>query len=162
MVKTLKDAGRYEEVINILKRIISDSSLNGTVPVDAFVDNDNRTVWRIDGKLIKEEAVAFLQLLENNCSIADPDEYFYLNRYVQTKHNMLLHNYATLISHRKNPEAKYSIEVIRNWLCLGFLLDNLGDEDKYIPMGWNKYIECSEGRYSTTMKIYSEYNYQVE
>ena len=146
MINILKNAGRYEEVVNILKNIICDNNLTGTYPVDAFIDLDNTTRWRIDSKLIKEEATAFLQLLENGCNIAEPDEYFNLNQYIMSKSNMLLHNYAISISHRNNPEDNINMENIRIWLCLGNLLDNLNDTDKYIPDGWkNKTAEINVG-----------------
>lgn len=43
VLEVLKEAGRYEEVMDALKEIKTD---NVTLPVHSFIDRDNLTKWR--------------------------------------------------------------------------------------------------------------------
>lgn len=142
MIKdNLKEAKRYDEVVNILKNIISDNQ--SAYPVTAFVDNDGKTKWDVDGSLVKEEASRFLDVIENGeTKQMSIDDFLYLTQVIHTETDMRLHNYAVAISHRSEPHI--DMEQIRSYEILENLLYNLDDVDKWtIPDGWKK-IEKEE------------------
>lgn len=135
--RILKEAGRYDEIVDVLNNISKETDVSK--PVNAFVDYDGKTKWRIDGKLLKYEASKFLQIIsaEEITEKLDIDYFNELLQYIHTKSDTLLHNYAVSISHRNEPEI--DMEYIRSVEILENLLYNLNDYKKwYIPDGWKK------------------------
>lgn len=139
MIKnTLIEANRYEDIINILNNIIK-STPDASIPVNAFVAEDGKTKWEVDGKIVVEEAKILLQLIsgEDTSGIID---FKHLDQFVRTKTYTFLHNYAVAISHRK--ESNIDIDVIRSWEILDNLIINFEDIKKgdewHVPDGWKK------------------------
>lgn len=135
----LKEANRYDDVMGIIESIILNTE-SRSYPVDAYINDEGETRWRVDGDLIKYEAVKLLKTIsEGSEHETIGKDFMNLEQYVLSHSNMLLHNYAVSISHRKEPET--DIDVIRVWEILDNLLINWsgdGIDDWYIPNGWKK------------------------
>lgn len=131
----LKEANRYEDIKSILEKIISDDR-RASHPVNAFVDEHGNTQWRVDAGLVREEAAELLSNIENDTKSGIKSN---LVEYTMTHSNMLLHNYAVHVSHRKEPKED-AMDEIRNWLILENLLMCWSDDDWDIPDGWKKIL----------------------
>lgn len=139
----LEKAGRYDSSVAILKKVIT-CLQDSSVPVDPFVDDNNITQWRVEGKKCKEQAAQVLQIITDEVIINKDDlvgkldEIYYL---IKSNADMKLHNYAIYQSHRKTPYE--DMETIRNYLVLADLILNLDtknevnpDESWSISEGW--------------------------
>lgn len=137
-------AGRLNDIRNILCDIISETD-RSSYPVDAFVDTDGQTKWRVDGESVRLEAREVLfQLLETNEIKGRFDD---LHQYLLSWVNMELHNYSIAISHRHDPSDGYtptvdmekirSLLIIENCLCC-LNLDPEESGEWSIPNGWKK------------------------
>lgn len=137
----LIDANRYEDIVNILKDISKMDDNSYSYPVRVFIDSDGETKWRVDGKSVNEQSSKLLKLIEDGSDGISNDDFTYLSEYVRSHTDMLLHNYAITITHRRDPE---DMETIRPWVILDNLIScwNLGlnDDDSAwdIPIGWKK------------------------
>ena len=142
----LKEAGRYDDICNILNDIISDDSFD-SYTVDPYINDQGDTKRRVTRESLRSEGSEFLKLING-------DGYEYMNTpifnnsfsnlcsYVKTKTNMLLHNYSVSISHGIDP---MDIEKIKPWQVLDYIIMQLRidklrlDNDTfYIPDGWRK------------------------
>lgn len=123
-IDALKESGRYNQVIKILDKIISDTKLEGETPVSAYVDENNNTQWRVDAISVKMEASLLKgALLYDNTDIFVSD-YDSLRQYVSSKTDIMLHNYAIEISYRKD-KHQIKMGTIRGWLCLDNIIYNI-------------------------------------
>lgn len=141
MIKeTLKEAGRYEEVMSILKNISLKSSLI-TYPVHPYAIKHGKICFRVDGSKLVKEAKDLIQAIEENDEEKlKLDNYLNLHHFVQSTSDDLLHNYAVHVSH-KNTTPNIDMEKIRVWEILDNLIICLDYEDGskwYIPDGWKK------------------------
>ena len=134
----LKEAHRYKAVINILNTIINESAVS--YPVKPFIHYDtcgeSYTKWRVDGSDVRKEAELCKQAIEQD-DYGCNNPCINLLVYVESKYNMMLHNYANSISHRHFPVIE--MDNIRNWLCLGCVIEHFSDDmDLVIPTGWKR------------------------
>lgn len=134
------NAGRYKAIMKILHKI---TKVSGSLPVDAFVDVDGITRWRIDGDKVSNEAKLLIEKIENNATIKDlrEEEFDNLRSYTKTQSDMHLHNYTVSLAHRNKPSVK--LGKIRAWMILDNLLwcipnRSEQDGDWNIPKGWQK------------------------
>lgn len=139
----LKEANRYDEVINILNKIIKDNKKAGSVPVAVFIGENGKAKCDVDGRLVAKEAKNLLVLIDQEVQIKDNkifDLFSNLHKYVNSHTDDLLHNYAISISHTSS--SIISMESIRPWLILDNLIDNLviieDISSWHIPEGWRK------------------------
>ena len=137
----LKNAGRYDEVANLL-RMIAYTLKDEFYPIKPYADETGSTVWRIPGSSVREEALRLLIYIEGNEEdqvLIKGFNFHNLDHYVMTHSDMLLHNYAVSISHRKDPEI--DLEDIRSWCVLGSLIDSFDypKDEWIIPEGWRKH-----------------------
>ena len=142
VLEVLKEAGRYEEVMDALKEIKTD---NVTLPVHPFIDSDNITKWRVECTKLAKQRDKLMELIEADVDIEakDTENMDELQAYVETQRDMILHNYAISISHRKEP--KENMEKARVWCIIASIIyetfsDYLDEEQtKFsIPDGWKK------------------------
>lgn len=137
--KILEEANRYNGVISIIESIIS-SCNTGTLPVKAFVTKQGTTEWRVSASMVNQEAIILLKTIEEEDEKSKSESDFSnLFQYIHSTTDMLLHNYAVSISHRKVPET--NMDDIRIWEILDNMLmcwDFEDDEEWYIPDGWKK------------------------
>lgn len=116
------------------------SCTTGTLPVDAFVADDGTTHWRVNAAFVRYEAITLLETIETETEKDKTEKDFWnLYQYVKSTSDMLLHNYAVSISHRKVPET--NMDDIRIWEILDNMLIcwNLEDDEEwFIPDGWKK------------------------
>lgn len=154
IVKKIKRAGRYEEIIHILNTIeeIKDTVL----PVNCYTGEDEKACFYISVNQLKADARKLLIILSPETSFVElyenEDSFETIWRYLQSKNDIFLHNYANSISHRHTPE--YDIEEIRASLVLEDLALSLWDEiDTWdIPDGWRKHlIPHRSGKYPWSM-----------
>lgn len=132
----LKEAERYDEILNIIVNIASGDE--SSFPVNAYKSGEN-TKWRVDGALVRKEAIELLQLIfknEPNTDVENDDRFFNLLQYVETESDTLLHNYAVSISHRREPYI--DMEIVRCWNILVNLLYNYYENTWDIPTGWKR------------------------
>ena len=139
--KILRDSGRYDDIIKILEKISMNN--NYDFPVNAYVDNDNKTKWRVPGDDVRKGAVTLLSIIKNNEVITEAsDQYECLRHVVETSADIMLHNYANFLSHRIKPID--DMENIRAYQILSHLLFYIGNEeimswgDFTVPVGWKK------------------------
>lgn len=141
--EALKEANRYDEVINILNEIISKND-HSSRAVKLFIDKEGKPSYHVDGKLVVQEAVDLLQLIDEETFTEDENlfnKFSNLWKYVNFQSDMLLHNYSVSISHRKKPET--DMEIIRVWEILENLIICFNIDDKAswkIPEGWRKVL----------------------
>lgn len=133
----LENANRFEDVSDAINHIIFTID-DRSYPVNPII-RDNSITNRVDGKSIKEEATEFLKLINNpSDSIEDTiEKYENLLAYVESESDMMLHNYAISISHKREPHD--DMELIRVLLIIKSLiwwLNNDGDYEFDIPDGW--------------------------
>ena len=161
--RTLMEANRYEEVKDILINICTNSSLLPlSCPVNAFVDENGVTQWRVNGDAVHKEACGLLNIIEDDDLVYDDinlSSYSNLLQYVLSKSDMMIHNYAVFISHRDTPVD--DMEVIRNWEILQNLILNLADKDWDIPDGWKK-IYSDESSIQTEKKSNTKMSNEFE
>lgn len=137
----LEEANRYEDVISIINHIIKDYNAL-SYPVNPFIYKGS-IKNSVDGKMVRKEASNILKSIEENEYDLKSDDFLNLHRYVKSHANDLLHNFAVSISHRVDPII--DIDIIRSWMILDNLIDNLdiinnydNDHRWYIPKGWMK------------------------
>lgn len=142
----IEESGRLEEVINILKGIISDKE--SSYPVGAYVNDNNETVWRVNGETVRKEAVELLKVI--NQEVEETEEDFYnLLQYVKTEADILLHNYSIAIAHRIDPDI--DMEDARRYLIVEnliecWILKLAGNPITYsIPDGWKNQVSDESG-----------------
>lgn len=129
----LEKAGRYDSSVAILKKVITCLQDN-SVPVDPFIDDNNITQWRVEGKKCKEQAAQVLQIITDEVIVNKDDlvgklnEIYYL---IKSDADIKLHNYAVYQSHRKTPLD--DMETIRNYLVLEDLILNLDTKNEVDP-----------------------------
>lgn len=144
IINALKEAGRYEEVTAILKDIIMSNAAD--YPVDLFIDKNGEPKTRISGSSLRLEASRLLNIINGEEVIKPGDITIHdienLHNYVKTETEIWLHNYANLISHRRNPtddDSMVSMDEIRNWQILNnliYCLDIEDDEDYDVNTSW--------------------------
>ena len=139
--KILRDSGRYDDIIKILEKISMNN--NYDFPVNAYVDDDGKTKWRVPGDDVRKGAVLLLSIINNNEAITEAsDQYECLRHVVETSADIMLHNYANFLSHRIKPDD--DMENIRAYQILSHLLFYIGNEevmscgDFTVPVGWKK------------------------
>lgn len=137
--ETLVEAGRYEQIVEILKKTIM--TKQGNFPVGCYADEDGRVKRDVRGIDVRIEASQFMIAIEDN-TIMDmiAEDFPNLDKYVHSTSDMLLHNYAVGIAHRKNHDEN-DAEKMRLWCILANLIDcmNIRDDDTegwYVPDGW--------------------------
>ena len=133
----LEEAGRFNSSVVILKKVIT-CLQDDSFPVDPFIDNNNITQWKVEGKKCKEQATQILKVITDEV-IIDKDELvgklndiYYL---IKSSANMKLHNYAIYQSHRKTPFD--DMESIRNYLVLADLILNLNTKNENPDYSWS-------------------------
>ena len=133
----LEEAGRFDSSVAILKKVITCLQDN-SFPVDPFVDDNNMTQWRVEGKKCKEQAAQILQIITDEVIINKDDlvgklnDIYYL---IKSNTDIKLHNYAIYQSHRKTPMD--NMETIRNYLVLADLILNLDTKNEiYSDYSW--------------------------
>lgn len=114
----LQNANKYEDVTKILTDISKDTEYD--YPVDAYVTDEGKTKWRVDGKTVQTEAARLLAIIKNPSITADPYDFINLRVYATSISNMYLHNYAVHISHRTTPLE--DMDNIRSWEVLENLI----------------------------------------
>ena len=142
----LKEANRYEDVIELLDSIITDNTLKKQFPaVSMFVTDNGEIAHNISGEKVVMQAALLKNLIEKDSISIDTNELNFLFKYTDDILNSALHNYAVSISHRDDPELTgNTIERIRILEILNNLLVNhfqpiYNESDWYIPNGWKKY-----------------------
>ena len=134
--KVLKEAGRYDQVTDILVKIAT--GCNGyTYPVRPFIDDDFTSKWRVEGSSIRKQALRLLEIVVDGDEVKVIDEmsFTHISAYVESHADILLHNYAIHISHKIEPDV--DMDEARNWLVLDNLIKCLHlPEEWTIPDGW--------------------------
>lgn len=149
----LKAAGRYDQVMNILKSTIM--STQGNYPVDCYPDENGKASFDVDAMKVRVEASRLMIAIDDNTIKNMTFENFRnLWQYVHSNCDMLLHNYAVSVCHRTEP-PKIDIDKARVWCILDNLIiclnpvefDDEDETDWTIPNGWKdiKYVEQKEG-----------------
>ena len=136
--RKLKKANRYDDVMEILKNITRLENIE--YPVNAFVNDDDRISYHIPGHVIRSEANDLIRGIYNNFSVTDfGGPFINLFRFVESKTNRLIHNYAVDITHRRVPNSN-SMNEIRSWLVLWNILIGIDTENRNweVPKGWRK------------------------
>lgn len=131
------EAGRFDDVIHALSKIIQKTTGNETLPVNPFVDEQGLTKWRVDGKAVCDQAVTLLYQLVHDFPIQGDFESLLI--YVKSSADIDLHNYANDVAHRLIPVI--NMENIRTMLIIGKMLQCLNDETWDIPDGWKRLKE---------------------
>lgn len=136
----IEEANRLDEIVDILEKIIADN--RSSYPVKAFVDQHGITRWRVDGEDVRKEAAVLLGIIKGEGNIETDEKFLNLLEYVTTHSDMLLHNYAIGITHRREPDV--DMEECRRYLIIENMIEcwhiNLiGNPITYtIPDGWKK------------------------
>lgn len=142
---TLKEANRYDDVIEILDNIITTTNRMTTCPVNPY-SRDGFISYKVNGKDVSEEAEKFLQLIKGDTTEGLNEKSFMnLGLYIKTNSDIQLHNFAVLASHRilrPDSEVVTELDTIRKWEILDNMLDNFKLynflDDYKIPDGWRK------------------------
>ena len=119
----LKEAGRFDSSVAILKKVIT-CLRDSSVPVDPFIDDNNMTQWRVEGKKCKEQAAQILKVITDEVIINKDDlvgkldDIYYL---IKSDTNIKLKNYAIY---------QDDMETIRNYLVLADLILNLDTKNE--------------------------------
>jgi hypothetical protein len=143
--ETLEKAGRYQDVMDILKSIYTDQSLRTSSYgiYTPYVDPLGKTHWNVDGREVIFEALDLSEAIASDDKAFDdndnPLQFEQLYDYVQSTHNMLMHNYANNLLHRIKPRV--DIDKIRAWGVLYCVLEKRSDELLDIPDGWRRLPE---------------------
>lgn len=127
----LTHAGRYNDTVNILENIIIENV--NEYPVYMCVSNGKVTNF-VSGVFVREEAAKLLLSINNDIKISGYQPFPNLERYVITRTNDLLHNYAVALTHGAEPTT--DIDIIRTWEILQNLIICYHDDDWNIPEGW--------------------------
>ena len=135
--KVLKEAGRYEDTLRILGEIINTNKVPDDAPIASYyVNSDGELKCRVDGGLVRKEASALLNILihEEDLDI----NVSHLDEYITSATDIMLHNYAISISHKKEPNN--DMEIIRSWLILYTMVWELNNGVALgsIPKGWKR------------------------
>ena len=140
--KVLKEAGRYEDTLRILGEIINTNKVPDDAPISSYyLNSDGELTCRVDGKLVRKEASALLNILihEEDLDI----NVSHLDEYITSATNIMLHNYALYISHGMIPN--HTIDEINQWQVLNnlviFLASFSFDDTWHIPDGWKRKTE---------------------
>lgn len=115
----LVEAGRYDDVIDILNGIISELDDSTRLVRENFDVTAEVLTQRVSGKQIKSGAKKLISFI-NGVGTIDPNDEDITVLYKYTGTELLrLHYYYTLYAvHREGPESKVRIEVIRGWHVL--------------------------------------------
>lgn len=136
IINTLNEAGKYEDIKNILKSIIMEP--HKSYPVRMYLDNDGHVNSSVEGSDVREQAARLLVFLDSEMEVDRSDFKFEdLFRLILSTTNDLLHNYAVDVSHRSIPTI--DMEKIRSYEVLQNMLDCFWDDDNEgwtIPDGW--------------------------
>lgn len=138
----LINAGRYDQVIDILTKISTDDETSDFPLSNPIVADGNITYW-ISAFYVKKEARKVIECIKDNNFQNKSKEHFdnvytFINDTLECK----LHNYAVSASHRK-PDGEEVLEDIRGWLVLENMLICLNpfgeDETPWkVPEGWKR------------------------
>lgn len=156
--ETLKEAGRYNDVIKILTKIISETEYDYSVD---WHPSEGGCSCRVNGEDVREEATELLHriIIGNPEGVINESiilENLYL--YVKSITDTIEHNYVNALAHRKAaPDT--SLDAIRSHfiLCNLLLYEFMGmefeDDDRewYIPDGW-KAIELKPNERLSNIK----------
>lgn len=138
--KKLEGAGRYEEIISILEKLINSNS--SSFPVNLYI-RDGKQYRDVNAEIIKAEASNLIKPMRDyGIHEYKQDDYRHLMKYFIYKTHAIMHNYTIVIAHRKNPEES-DIENIRCHLILeNFLMcmdiEREDGSEWKIPDGWKK------------------------
>ena len=97
----LKEGNRYEDVTDILNNFLQTSE--DSYPVDCFAGEDGKASYRVDGPKTRDEALKLLEYIESEDQTDQTNNFNNLLRYIVSESDMMLHNYAISISHKKEP-----------------------------------------------------------
>lgn len=155
--KVLKEAGRYDQVTDILVKIATGCNAY-TYPVHPFIDDDFTTKWRVEGSSIRKQALRLLEIVvdKEDVKVIDEMSFTQISAYVESHADILLHNYAINVSHKIEPDV--DMDEARNWLVLGSLIKGLHlPEEWAVSDGW-KFISNDE----TTKTFLWQVSYLVD
>ena len=133
----LKEANRYDEVVDILKTIIVSPNTNHYA-VALYYDKDGTVRNDVDAGSVKLEAAILLLCIEDIIDYEHQD-LTYLSVYFSDMTNTLLHNYSVSLTHKEEPNT--SIDTIRCFSIITNLVDCINGgfmENWTIPDGWKK------------------------
>ena len=136
----LKEANRYDDVVEILKTIIVSPNINHYA-VALYYDKDGTVRNDVDAGSVKLEAAIVLLCIEGILDYEQQD-IIYLSAlpvYLDDMTNTLLHNYAVSLTHKEEPNI--GIDTIRCFSIITNLVDCIGGgfmENYTIPDGWKK------------------------
>lgn len=140
IIEELADSGRYFEIIKILEKIVDTTS--ATFPVECYSGEQGKAKFCVSGNELRLDARKLLDILNpKNFFIElyeEVDSFDTIIRYLRTRNDVFLHNFANTISHGEVPNS--SIEDIRASLVLENLVSSIwGDFETWtVPKGWRK------------------------
>lgn len=132
----LKEANRYDEVVEILKYTLS--SVRRNPAVGLYFDKDGNVRNDVDAKSIKLEVSILLLCIEGVLDYTQHD-FTSLSVYITDMTDTLLHNYANSLTHKEEPNT--GIDTIRCFNIITNLVDCIQAgimENWTIPDGWKK------------------------
>ena len=134
----LKEANRYDEVVEILKTTIVSLNTKNNPAVALYYDKDGIVRSNVDAKSVKLEAAILLLCIEDIIDYEHQD-LTYLSVYFSDMTNTLLHNYAVSLTHKEEPNT--GIDTLRCFSIITNLVDCINGgfmENWTIPDGWKK------------------------
>lgn len=113
----LQESGRYEQILEIIANICCIEDVD--TPVRLHYDREGKVVNRVQMKDVRDGIKLWYQLLKKQIDepIDSGERLDAFEAYVETNNDMMLHNYANEISHRKTPSIDMERD-IRPWLVL--------------------------------------------
>lgn len=144
----LIEAGRYEDVKEILNETIEKCTIDASFPVTIarHFNEDGSLRHYVKSIKVKEEIINLLDLIEGNRSDFVYGDFENVYCYIKSEADRDLHNFGIAATHR-NPQ-RGDLEHMRCLLIIENLIDQFnidldegGNETYYIPEGWKKEIK---------------------
>lgn len=138
MKNTLIEAGRYDQIISILRKIVF--TTNDYFAVDYHLYKGESS-FLVSGADVRVEAGQLIESIDDHTvDRMKTEDFENLHQYIDSRLNILLRSYALQLSHRKTPDEE-SMETIRQWSILNHLLVclSINKDETYrwhIPEGW--------------------------
>ena len=150
--EALQHANRYIDVVEAVRRLINDNSVN--YPVSFFRDDKGNIKFSLDGQIVRDEAADFLRILEDKSPtllMLSAAGLFNFSKYADDHYKTLLHNYGVHISHHNYEDSEVMMNNIRIWMIIqnmfacALIAEQEDEEDRTfsIPYGWH-HQPCDE------------------
>lgn len=135
--KILKDANRYDDIINVLNSIAS--LKGGDIPVSPHINiKGGNLICHVNALYVSKEAPKLIKLINNEVmeeNLCNLYEFVNLHYYVDSKTKDIIYDNALALSYGNNP--KDNMNVIKIWFILSNLIININNYNNWsIPDGW--------------------------